>query len=85
MTMRVLVSDNLSEHGLSVLRDNKEIELDYQPGLNEEALAEAIVGASALIIRSGSRVTARVLVRQWSLLRPRGNFGKTPDDSRRSG
>jgi len=59
--MRVLVSDNLSEHGLEVLRQAEGIEVDYQPGLDEAALAEAIRGASGLIIRSGSRVTARVI------------------------
>ncbi len=59
--MRVLVSDNLSELGLEVLRQAADIELDYQPGLDEAALAEAIRGASGLIIRSGSQVTARVI------------------------
>jgi len=59
--MRVLVSDNLSEHGLRVLREADGIELDYQPGLNESQLAEQIRGAHGLIIRSGSQVTAGVI------------------------
>lgn len=58
---RVLVSDTLSEQGLAILRQGKDIEVDYRPGLSEVDLAEAIKGAHALVIRSGSKVTARVL------------------------
>ncbi len=58
---RVLVSDTLSEQGLAILRRSPGLEVDYRPGLNEADLAEAIRGADALVIRSGSKVTARVL------------------------
>jgi D-3-phosphoglycerate dehydrogenase len=58
---RVLVSDTLSEQGLAILRQAQGLEVDYRPGLDEAALAAAIVGADALVIRSGSKVTARVL------------------------
>src|SRR5262249_26069126 len=58
---RVLVSDNLSEQGLAILRQGEGIEVDYRPGLNEADLADAIPGATALVIRSGSQVTARVI------------------------
>jgi D-3-phosphoglycerate dehydrogenase len=58
---RVLVSDPLSEQGLAILRQGKDLEIDYRPGLKEAELAAAIAGAHALVIRSGSKVTARVL------------------------
>ena len=58
---RVLVSDALSEQGLAILRAGKDLTVDYRPGLDEAALAAAITGADALVIRSGSKVTARVL------------------------
>ncbi len=58
---RVLVSDPLSEQGLAILRQGKGLEVDYRPGLKEAELAAAIPGAHALVIRSGSKVTARVL------------------------
>lgn len=58
---RVLVSDTLSEQGLAILRQGKGLEVDYRPGLNEADLATAIVTADALVIRSGSKVTVRVL------------------------
>lgn len=59
--MRVLVSDALSEQGLAILRKTPGATIDYQPGLDEAALAAAIPGADALVIRSGSKVTARVI------------------------
>ncbi|MEZ4445628.1 MAG: phosphoglycerate dehydrogenase [Polyangiaceae bacterium] len=58
---RILVSDNLSEQGLEVLRHAEGIELDYRPGLDEAKLTEAIAEADGLIIRSGSKVTAGVI------------------------
>lgn len=58
---RVLVSDPLSEQGLAILRQVEGLTVDYKPGLNEEALAAAIPGAVALVVRSGSKVTARVI------------------------
>ena len=58
---RVLVSDSLSEQGLAVLRQVDSLTVDYKPGLGEAELAAAIVGADALVIRSGSKVTARVI------------------------
>ena len=59
--MRVLVSDNLSEQGLAILREAPGLTVDYRPGLSEADLAAAIVGASALVVRSGSKVTAKVI------------------------
>jgi len=57
---RILVSDNLSDDGLEVIREADGFELDYQPGLGE-GLKDAITGAAGLVIRSGSRVTPEVL------------------------
>src|SRR4051812_34300561 len=58
---RVLVSDTLSEQGLAILRQAPGLEVDYKPGLNEAELTAAIAGAHALVIRSGSKVTAKVI------------------------
>ena len=58
---RILVSDTLSEAGQQIIRDAAGVELDYQPGLSEDQLAEAIKGAHGLVIRSGSKVTAKVI------------------------
>jgi len=61
MTYRILVSDTLSEAGLSILRSANDVEVVYKPGLKEAELAATIPGFHALVIRSGSKVTAKVI------------------------
>jgi D-3-phosphoglycerate dehydrogenase / 2-oxoglutarate reductase len=58
---KVLISDSLSKQGLAVLEQAKGIEADYKPGLSEADLAGAIGAYDGLVIRSGSKVTARVI------------------------
>ncbi|MFC1641948.1 phosphoglycerate dehydrogenase [Myxococcota bacterium] len=58
---RVLVSDKLGADGLSVLDQAEGVTHDYRPGLSEAELADAIGVYEGLIIRSASKVTARVL------------------------
>lgn len=58
---KVLVSDSLSKEGLAILEQAEGIEVIYKPGVNEDELAEAIKGIDGLVIRSGSKVTAKVL------------------------
>lgn len=60
---KVLVSDSLSKQGLEVLQNAPGIELDNRPGLSEDELAEAIGAYDGLVIRSGSKVTAKVIER----------------------
>ena len=69
--LRVLVSDALSDAGLAYMtdavakfvRENQPTELavKYSPGLKEDELAAAIAEYDALIIRSGSKVTKKVI------------------------
>jgi D-3-phosphoglycerate dehydrogenase len=58
---KVLVSDSLSKEGLAFLKEARDIELENKPGLSEDELAKAIVGVEGLVIRSGSKVTAKVI------------------------
>jgi D-3-phosphoglycerate dehydrogenase len=58
---KVLVSDSLSKEGLELLKAAKGIEAEYKPGLSEEELAKALAGVEGLVIRSGSKVTAKVI------------------------
>ncbi len=60
---KVLVSDSLSKQGLEVLSSAPGIELDNRPGLSEAELADAIGAYDGLVIRSGSKVTAKVIER----------------------
>ncbi len=61
--MRVLVSDKLSEAGLEILKKGKGIELDNQPGLGKdiEKLKKVIKTADAIVIRSGTTLTADII------------------------
>ncbi len=58
---KVLVSDSLSKEGLEFLKQANGIEVEYKPGLGEEDLARALSGVEGLVIRSGSKVTAKVI------------------------
>jgi D-3-phosphoglycerate dehydrogenase / 2-oxoglutarate reductase len=57
--MRVLVTEPLAERGLSLLRE--EFQVDVRPELAGGTLTEAIVPYDALVIRSQTRVDAAVL------------------------
>ena len=66
-TAKVLVSDKLSDSGLNALRAAHGIEVDYRPGLSEQELADVIGEYDGLIIRSGSKVTPKVIERAENL------------------
>ena len=57
--MRVLISEKLSAAGIERLREH--LEVDVRPGLTPAELLEAIPSYDALIVRSGTKVTADVL------------------------
>mgnify|MGYP000614637434 CR=1 FL=1 len=59
--VKVLVADKLAEEGLRRLREANGVEFDVRVGLSEGELAAAIGGYDGLIIRSGVKVTRKVL------------------------
>lgn len=56
---KVLVSDKLAEEGIEILR--RVAQVDVNTGLSEDALCEIIGDYDALVVRSGTQVTAKVL------------------------
>ena len=58
--MKILVSDPLSEEGLKILRESG-IPVDLKPGLSEDELCAIIGEYDGLIIRSGTKVTKKVI------------------------
>lgn len=56
---KVLVSDKLAAEGIDILR--RAAEVDVNTGLSEDALCEIIGDYEALVVRSGTQVTAKVL------------------------
>ncbi|MGD0542225.1 MAG: hydroxyacid dehydrogenase, partial [Tepidisphaeraceae bacterium] len=64
--MRILVADKLAEEGLEFLKQSKAA-FDVKVGLKEDELAAAVGEYDALIVRSGAKVTARVLEKPGKL------------------
>src|SRR3954469_12286819 len=64
--MRILVADKLADEGLDYLKSTG-IEFDVKVGLKEDELAAAVGGYDALIVRSGAKVTAKVLMNPGNL------------------
>jgi D-3-phosphoglycerate dehydrogenase len=58
---KVLVTDSLAEQGLAILEQSPGLDVEARPGLAPEELLEAIRDAEALVIRSGTKVTADVI------------------------
>jgi D-3-phosphoglycerate dehydrogenase / 2-oxoglutarate reductase len=65
--MKILVADPLSPEGLAVLEQPGKYEIAIKTGLDEAGLAEAVTDCHALVIRSGVKVTRRVIESARSL------------------
>ncbi len=65
--MKVLVSDNLSELGVQILRDAEGIEVDVKVGLSPEELKEIIGEYHGLAVRGATKVTADVIAAATNL------------------
>ena len=59
--MKVLVSDQLSEVGLDLLRETQGLDVDFNIGLNPDELKSIIGQYDALVIRSATRVTPDII------------------------
>ncbi len=64
--MRILVADKLAEEGLEFLKSNQ-ANYDAKVGLKEDELAAIVGEYDALIVRSGAKVTAKVLANPGKL------------------
>jgi D-3-phosphoglycerate dehydrogenase len=58
---KIFISDKLAEAGINYLNEQDGIQIHIQTGLNEDQLCEAIVDYDALLIRSDTKVTKKVL------------------------
>ena len=61
MRYRVLLSDALGPEGLARLNEQPDLEIEAKPGLAPDELCRIIGDFDALIVRSGTKVTAKVL------------------------
>ena len=58
---KILVSDKLADDGINFLNEQSDIQVHIQVGMNEDELCEIIGEYDALLIRSDTKVTKRVL------------------------
>ena len=56
---RILIADQIAEQGIAMLREDHDVTV--QTGLSEDDLVEAVADISALVVRSQTRVTPRVI------------------------
>src|SRR3984885_10700727 len=66
MAIRILVADKLADEGLQLLTESG-VAFDAKVGLKEDELAAAVGEYDALIVRSGAKVTAKVLAKPGKL------------------
>ncbi|MGC8969164.1 MAG: hydroxyacid dehydrogenase [Conexivisphaera sp.] len=67
MTARVLVTDEVDEAGLEMLR-GAGLEVDYRPGIGKDELLKIVEQYHALIVRSRTKVTRDVIERGRNLV-----------------
>jgi D-3-phosphoglycerate dehydrogenase len=61
MAVKVLVSDPVSAEGLNLLKEADDIEVEEKTGLTEDELVNIIGEYDALIVRSQTQVTAKII------------------------
>jgi len=59
--IKLLVTDELSEEGLEMLRKGGQVQVEVRPNIPHEELIKIIGDYDALVIRSGTKVTADVI------------------------
>jgi D-3-phosphoglycerate dehydrogenase / 2-oxoglutarate reductase len=59
--MKILVADPISEKGVEVLRANPKFHVDVNTGLKEDGLLQIIADYDALVVRSQTKVNAKVI------------------------
>ncbi|MBN2019456.1 MAG: phosphoglycerate dehydrogenase [Sedimentisphaerales bacterium] len=59
--MKILISDKLAKEGIDLLKAMPDVEVAVKTGISEDELAGIIGEYDGLIIRSGTKVTAKVL------------------------
>jgi D-3-phosphoglycerate dehydrogenase len=65
--IKVLVTDRLAQEGIDLLNSTDGVETVIKTGISEDELAGIIGGYDGLIIRSGTKVTAKVLANPGKL------------------
>jgi D-3-phosphoglycerate dehydrogenase len=75
---KVLITDKLSEQGLSIIEEVAEI--IYEPGMSPEKIKEIIKDCDGMLIRSGTQVTEEILQACSSKMKVIGRAGVGVDN-----
>jgi len=67
MMIKVLITDKLAQEGIELLNSADGVEAVVKTGINEDELAKIIGEHDGLIVRSGTKVTAKVLANPGKL------------------
>jgi len=59
--VKILITDKLAQEGIDLLKSMEDVQVDVKTGISEDDLASIIGDYDGLIIRSGTKVTAKVL------------------------
>jgi len=62
---KVLVSDNISQEGIEILKREGDIDVDIKVGIKSDELKKIIGEYDAIITRSGTNIPARCLLPVW--------------------
>lgn len=73
--MRILITDGLAEEGLNLLKSQPELEVVMKKGLPKEEIKGIIKDYDALIVRSGTKVTADIIEAAGERLKVIGRAG----------
>jgi D-3-phosphoglycerate dehydrogenase len=65
--LKILISDKLAQEGIDLLKSMADVEPVVRVGLSEDELVKVIGEYDGLIIRSGTKVTAKVLANPGKL------------------
>lgn len=61
MTLKILVSDPMSEEGIRILQNERSFKVDVRPKLPPEELKKIIKNYDAILIRSGTKLTKEII------------------------
>lgn len=67
MNKRILIADSIAADGVEFLRAQSDFEVDVRTGLDETALCACIAPFHAVIVRSATRISARVVAAATAL------------------
>jgi len=65
--IKVLITDKLAQEGIDLLNSQEDVEAVVKTGISEDELAQIISDHDGLIVRSGTKVTAKVLANAGKL------------------